>query len=222
VTSLEGVEFAINPDPRCACVLLLDTSGSMQGARISELNAGLTVLKQSLMDDAMARRRVEIAIVTFDSNVAIACDFTTPDQFQPPELTAQNATHMGAAITQGLDMIEGRKAVYKRNGIKYYRPWLFLITDGVPQGESPDVIAEAKRRVQADTGDKRVVVYAVGVGEDADLAKIQDITNSTPLRMRGLAFREMFIWLSGSMQRVSSSNVGDQVALAPVNNWGGV
>jgi len=26
----ESVEFALNPEPRCACVLLLDTSGSMQ------------------------------------------------------------------------------------------------------------------------------------------------------------------------------------------------
>ncbi len=30
----EAVEFAENPEPRCPCVLLLDTSGSMQGAAI--------------------------------------------------------------------------------------------------------------------------------------------------------------------------------------------
>jgi hypothetical protein len=34
-------EFADNPEPRCACLLLLDTSGSMGGAPIRELNAGL-------------------------------------------------------------------------------------------------------------------------------------------------------------------------------------
>jgi hypothetical protein len=33
-----GVEFAENPEPRCPCILLLDTSGSMQGAPIRELN----------------------------------------------------------------------------------------------------------------------------------------------------------------------------------------
>jgi uncharacterized protein with von Willebrand factor type A (vWA) domain len=36
-------DFAENPEPRCACLLLLDTSGSMQGAPIRELNAGLVV-----------------------------------------------------------------------------------------------------------------------------------------------------------------------------------
>ena len=36
--SLEDmVEFAENPEPRCPCVLLLDTSGSMRGERIQAL-----------------------------------------------------------------------------------------------------------------------------------------------------------------------------------------
>ena len=36
----EGVEFAENSEPRCPCLLLLDTSGSMRGKPIDELNAG--------------------------------------------------------------------------------------------------------------------------------------------------------------------------------------
>jgi uncharacterized protein with von Willebrand factor type A (vWA) domain len=31
----ETVEFAENPEPRCPCVLLLDTSSSMRGAPIT-------------------------------------------------------------------------------------------------------------------------------------------------------------------------------------------
>jgi hypothetical protein len=38
-----GAEFADNPEPRCPCLLLLDNSGSMRGAPISELNEGLKV-----------------------------------------------------------------------------------------------------------------------------------------------------------------------------------
>jgi hypothetical protein len=46
VTELEEmVEFAENPEPRCACVLLLDTSGSMAGEKIDALNEGIRTLQ---------------------------------------------------------------------------------------------------------------------------------------------------------------------------------
>ena len=38
---LGAVTFAENPEPRCPCLLLLDTSGSMAGKPIAELNAGI-------------------------------------------------------------------------------------------------------------------------------------------------------------------------------------
>jgi hypothetical protein len=44
-----AAEFADNPEPRCPCLLLLDTSGSMQGAPISELNRGLVAFKDELI-----------------------------------------------------------------------------------------------------------------------------------------------------------------------------
>ena len=59
------VTFVDNPEPRCPCVLLLDTSSSMSGARINQLNAGLKQFQKELAADAMASKRVEIAIITF-------------------------------------------------------------------------------------------------------------------------------------------------------------
>jgi Mg-chelatase subunit ChlD len=63
-TDLELAEFAENPEPRCPCVLLLDTSGSMQGDPIKALNQGLQAFKDDLMRDPLASRRVELAVVT--------------------------------------------------------------------------------------------------------------------------------------------------------------
>ena len=57
-----AAEFAENPEPRCPCVLLLDTSGSMQGDSIEELNHGLQAFREELFNDSLSMKRVEIAV----------------------------------------------------------------------------------------------------------------------------------------------------------------
>ena len=54
--------FAENPEPRCPCVLVLDTSGSMSGKPIDQLNAGYQALLTELLEDALASKRVELAV----------------------------------------------------------------------------------------------------------------------------------------------------------------
>lgn len=216
----EVVEFAENPEPRCPCVLLLDTSGSMQGVAIDALNEGLQTFKEELTKNSLASRRVEVAIVTFDSNVNVVQDFVTADQFHPPILTAQGLTTMGAGIHKALDLIQERKAQYRTNGIAYYRPWVFMITDGEPQGEFEDVVEQAARRLQSDEASKRVAFFTVGV-ENANMTRLSQIGVRTPLKLKGLNFVEMFVWLSASMSAVSHSKVDEQVALPPIG-WGSV
>jgi hypothetical protein len=88
-------DFAINPEPRLPCVLLLDISGSMAGTPIAELNDGLIAYRDALVTDALAARRVEVAIVTFGGQVQTVCDFTTVEGFHPPTLAASGDTPMG-------------------------------------------------------------------------------------------------------------------------------
>lgn len=127
-------DFASNPEPRCPCILLLDVSGSMNGKPINELNAGLVTFRDELLADPLALKRVELGIVTFGP-VYVEQPFTSAANFFPPILFAQGDTPMGAAITKALNMVEERKREYRANGISYYRPWIFLITDGAPTDE---------------------------------------------------------------------------------------
>ncbi|OWK40211.1 vWA domain-containing protein [Fimbriiglobus ruber] len=200
--------FAENPEPRCPCLLLLDISGSMNGPPINELNAGLVTFKDCLAADALAMKRIEIAIVTFGGTVQTACDFTTIEGFHPPTLTAGGDTPMGTAIAQAVSMIRQRKDTYKAHGISYYRPWIFLITDGGPT----DAWASAAAQVKQGEASKSFLFFSVGVA-GANFDVLKQISTREPLQLQGLEFKKLFLWLSQSQSSVSRSNPGDGVPL---------
>lgn len=219
--SFADIEFAHNPDPRCPVVLVLDTSGSMADARpghvsspLAALQDGLETLVKELSQDTLASRRVELAIISIGSSVEVLSDFATVDNVTIPKLEAMGPTPLGAGISKALDMLESRKASYRRNGVAYYRPWMIVITDGVPT----DDIAAVSSRVKEAEEKKSIAFFPVAV-EGADLDALAAISVRTPLLLKGVNFNELFVWLSASATRVSSSRPGDAVDLPPVTGW---
>ncbi len=219
MSSIALPEFADNPEPRVPVVLLLDTSASMSGNRIQQLNQAVAAFQADVLQDDTAALRVEVAIVTFGP-VQLAQSFITIDEFMPMPFTAQGRTPLGEAVTYGLDVLEERKTVYREQGVQYYRPWVFLVSDGAPDPDSP--WREAAQRIRAQEQEGKILFFAVGV-KGASMQVLQEIAPVTrpPVALDGLKFREMFMWLSSSLQRVSRSVVGGQVELPPVT-WGRV
>ena len=202
------VEFADNPEPRVPCVLLLDTSASMAGSAIAELNEGLRRFILEVAEDSLAHKRVDLAVITFGP-VKLETPFGVVPVGLALDLQAGNDTPMGAAIVRAASLVEARKREYRANRISYFRPWIFLITDGEPTDEwkrAAEVVAAGEER-------GRFTFYAVGV-EDASMDTLASISVRKPLRLRGLAFRELFAWLSNSMSSMAHSQPG-QLAQLP-------
>ncbi len=118
---------------------------------------------------------------------------------------------MGSAIEAGLRMLNDRKSTYKRNGIKYYRPWIFLITDGAPN--PTDQWQHAASLVHQGEAEKAFVFRAIGA-DGADFGVLRKLSPREPLKLRGLMFREFFQWLSSSLGTVSQSNPGEEHKVA--------
>jgi uncharacterized protein YegL len=220
----EAVDFPYNPEPQLPCVLLLDTSGSMEGQRIEELNAGLWTFKQQLMQDPVARKRVYVALVTFNNRVEVieqysqrlglSAQFVSIADFNPPVLEAAGQTYMAKGIKIALDLLQQHKRSLREQEWDYYRPCVFMITDGHPEGEEASLVAEAGQRVRAEEAAKRVLFYAVGVG-GADLSQVRELCAREPVDLKGREFGEAIAFLSRSISTLSQQRAGgeDQIAM---------
>ena len=221
------VKFTADPLPivnqgerHVSAVLLVDTSGSMAGASIDELNRGLVEFGEALADDSLAFGRAEVCVISFNSNVHTEIGFRPASDYQAPILSAGGLTSLNEAIEVALDAIEARKAEYLNQGVSYYRPWLFILTDGA----ATDIDKEAyvKKRLRQYITDKKVVYMPMGIGIGADTNKLQDYYPEDTkakivLKANASNFKEVFVWLSQSLSVISQSdpNISKQVNLPP-------
>jgi uncharacterized protein YegL len=231
-----GLEFrtnSTNPNPRVACALLLDTSRSMgdrtvrgESTAIDELNAGFAAFCRQIKTDDLAKKRAEISVITFGGEARVAIGFTEGRDLQPQTFKAAGATPMGHALHIAVDELTRQKQDYKHAGLLYYRPWLFIVTDGAAT-DVPEPFDSATRRVRELEAAKGVNVFAIGVGNHADfdqLSRLSDVRQ--PLRLKGLSFSEFFLWLSASMSAASTSDGAavsggnDQSLSLPPAAWG--
>jgi uncharacterized protein YegL len=216
--SLEDEVDIVNREPRCPCVLLLDTSGSMHGTNIDALNRGLVSFRDEIVKDPLVQLRVELCIITFGGEVKVLQDFITMDNFEPPLLRAHGTTPMAEAILKALQVIDDRKEKYKRAGIDYYRPMVLLITDGIPS--DPQYLSSVSLKVKEGEQKRNFVFLSVGFDE-ADFEILNSIGLRKAMPLKGLNFQGLFQWLSASMAAVSASQTTDEkVSLPPVQNYG--
>ena len=203
-----------------ACVLLVDVSGSMSGDAIRELNEGLRVFGEALKSDSKAYGCADVCVISFGSKVEQVVPFCPAAEYVAPVLTAGGLTVMNEAVITGLDMIELRKQEYKDVGVDYWRPWVFLLTDGVPTDN--DLYQDAQQRLQEALANKKINFFPMGIGSGADTQTLKKYTKNGSgmvLKASKENFQEAFVWLSSSMSVVSNSDPAmNKVELEPLPN----
>ena len=213
--AFDVMEFAENPEQRVPVVLLIDKSGSMNGRPIEELNNGIKILWDEINKDTLASKRAEISVIEFGP-VQTVLEFATISKSFAPTFEASGVTPMGEAIVKGIASLQERKKQYSANGIAYYRPWLMLITDGAPTDDIEPAI-EAIRRGEQEGA---LSFFAIGV-QGADMQALNRLNSGKreALKLDGLNFKELFMWLSASVKSVSQSSPGEIVPLPSPMGW---
>jgi uncharacterized protein YegL len=214
---MPDVALQDNTNERLACALVLDGSGSMSGEPIKELNAGLAILEKELKSDAMASQRVQLLVVRLGGmdTVEVVVDWTDAMTFTAPTIEANGTTPLGAAVRLAMSKLDEQKALYKANGITYKRPWLFVLTDGAPTDSDWESAANACKSAEQNG---QLAVFGIGIG-GADLSVLGRFSTRVPLRMQGIKFKELFVWLSASAKSASKAAQGTMTQLASPADW---
>ena len=212
----------INYEQKCLCVLVLDTSGSMNADNaIGQLNQGLQTFKSQIMNDETARDRLEIAIVSFNSEIKVELQPSLISEIEMPTLKASGQTQLVRAIEEAQQVIKDRKDYYKSKGLTYYRPWIVVMTDGDPYPANQDIDGIAQK-IQEDADAKKYVFFMIGVGNEVHDDVLSKLTTSQfpAMRMDAVNFAEFFQWLSASPTVVvNSDDLTDSNVSIPQPTW---
>ena len=217
--SPEARGLLANRQRRTPCVLLLDTSYSMDGDKIRRLNAGFQAFCRDILSNPMARQSVELCVITFGP-VQLRSDFSLLSDLGDLRFTAEGATPLKQAMELAMLKVTERKQIYNQHGISYYRPWIFLLTDGEPtdvQGRESSSFRQLLHPLELAAREKKFMLFTVGIEVSEEGREVLNDL-SRPFKGRcldldNLKFEEMFLWLSGSLTRVSQSTPGQQVQL---------
>ncbi|CAK6695412.1 vWA domain-containing protein [Synechococcus sp. CBW1107] len=215
----EARSLLANRHRRTPCVLLLDTSASMEGEKIRRLDKGFRTFRQDILRSPMASQSVELCVISFGP-VKVHSDFSLLHEMREPRFEAGGCTPMKEALELAMVKVTQRKQSYREHGISHYRPWIFLLTDGEPtdnEGLFSDSYQQLLQPLQLAEAEKKFILFTIGI--DVSPCGRQVLNElSRPFKGRcldlaNLKFEEMFLWLSGSLSRVSQSTSGEGVQL---------
>ena len=153
-----------------ACAILIDTSGAMAGYE-DKLYEALAAMKQAIEDDDIARERIEICLICFNDDVREEYPWGPISEMDIPRIKCNGGQSTHAAVEFALRRVEERKADYKKNGVTYMRPWLWLLSNGGSDDDdngSFQALLEALKK-------RQLKFFGVAIGEQTNEAELAGV-----------------------------------------------
>ena len=213
----DQAEFADNPEARCSIVLIIDVSGSMRGRKIDTVNRALGKFRDIIQEDSLTALRADVAVIEFDHEARVVQDFTNGTDFEPPELSVKGGTNYSNAINLALDITEARKRSYRDGGISYYRSLAYFLTDGLPEHDNNEALAQAADRIAEAEASQSIALFTFAIsepGNPADMSSLAKLAPRAAVELTNMEQLEGSIeWLSKSVAAVSVSQPGENIRL---------
>lgn len=152
---------------------MIDTSGSMKGKKMGELNTVMEELIPEIRRVGEADTEVKLAVLTFATDVKwMYPEPVAIEDFEWTRLNASGVTAMGAAFKE-------LSARMSRNGFLNspslsFAPVIFLMTDGYPS----DDYKTALKALQSNSWYKFGLKAALGIGNEANDDVLAEFTGS--------------------------------------------
>lgn len=197
---------------RLPVYLVLDKSYSMSGEPISAVNQGVQALVDMLRQDPFALETVFLSVIEFSTDAQQTIPLSDLMTFQPPVLTPNGATSLGAALALTAERIQQEVQLSTASRKGDWRPLVFVFTDGYATDDM-------RQGVSAIQNVKAARVVGCAAGEDAGIDDLKGFATDVVRLDRNDAesIRAFFAWVSASVSMTSQSieSTGDGSAELP-------
>jgi uncharacterized protein YegL len=182
---------------------------------VDQLSSSFNNFLDVAKSDNKVSTKADIEIITFSDNARIANSWSNIGGVPYQHFTAAGMTNMRDAMILAKEEARSRTKSYKDGGIRAYKPWIVLMTDGYPDGDKPiDSIAAELRQREIDG---KVHVWALGMGTDFNKKTLDMFTDKT-FAITNWNFETFFSWLGKSVAVVSHSTLGTTGQLCDTGN----
>lgn len=169
--SYDGQELREMGCIHAAVLLLVDTSASMDGEKICAVEHAINGFINELKGTYEAEC-TDICIVSFSDETKIVQPFTCASNLAEIALEASGSTSLWEALSISIDLLNNQRRLYQQLSITYYKPIIFLITDGTPT----DIGDIAIPKLKSDIANRRYGLNVLGLpGYDEDLFSFLEV-----------------------------------------------